>query len=97
VRATLRRYSLAGLRVVLLGSVAVGGIAYTGWAFTRPAHLVWYGLSILPLALWVARYGMLIGSGTGQAPEELILHDRALLVLSLAWGALFLGGVYVGH
>ena len=39
----------------------------------------------------------MIGSGAGQAPEELILRDRTLLVLSVAWSVLFLGGVYVGH
>jgi decaprenyl-phosphate phosphoribosyltransferase len=97
VRATLRRYSVGGLRLVLLASASVGVIAYTGWAFTRPAHVLWYGLSIVPLVLWLARYAMLIGSGAGQAPEELILRDRALLALSVAWGILFLGGVYVGH
>jgi decaprenyl-phosphate phosphoribosyltransferase len=96
-RATLRRYSLGGLRLVLLASAGAGAIAYTGWAFTRPAHLVWYGLSIVPLVAWLARYAMLIGSGAGQAPEELILRDRTLLALSVAWGILFLGGVYVGH
>jgi decaprenyl-phosphate phosphoribosyltransferase len=96
-RATLRRYSAGGLRLVLLASASVGVIAYTGWAFTRPAHLLWYGLSILPLMLWLARYATLIGAGAGQAPEELILRDRTLLALSVAWGILFLGGVYVGH
>ena len=96
-RATLRRYSLRGLRVVLLASAGLGGLAYTGWAFTRPSHLLWYGLSIAPLLLWLARYASLIGTGAGQAPEELILRDRTLLALSVAWGMLFLGGVYVGH
>jgi decaprenyl-phosphate phosphoribosyltransferase len=96
-RATLRLYSQAGLRLVLLAAASLGAVAYAGWAFTRPAHLLWYGLSILPLVLWLARYAMLIGSGAGQAPEELILRDRTLLALSVAWGVLFLGGVYVGH
>ena len=45
------------------------------------------------------RYASLIGSGAGagQAPEELILRDGTLLALSFAWGALFVGGVYVGR
>jgi decaprenyl-phosphate phosphoribosyltransferase len=96
-RATLRHYSLGGLRLVLLASAGVGAIAYTGWAFTRPAHLLWYGLSIAPLVLWLVRYAMLISAGAGQAPEELILRDRTLLALGVAWSILFLGGVYVGH
>ena len=95
-RATLRRYSLGHLRLTLLAAATVAVVAYTGWAFTRPSHVVWYGLSIAPLVLWLVRYAILIGSGAGQAPEELILRDRTLLAFGVAWSFLFLGGVYVG-
>lgn len=95
-RATLRRYSLGRLRVTLAAAATVAVAAYASWAFTRPDHTVWYGVSIVPLVLWLLRYALLIGSGGGQAPEELILRDRTLLVLGVAWSALFLGGVYVG-
>jgi decaprenyl-phosphate phosphoribosyltransferase len=95
-RATLRRYSAASLRLTLAAAATVAGVAYTGWAFTRPTHLVWYGLSIAPLLLWLGRYASLIAAGAGQAPEELILRDRALLALTVGWAFLFLGGVYVG-
>lgn len=97
MRETLRHYSAGGLRLTLVAAAALGGAAYVGWAFTRPSHLVWYGLSIVPFLLWLGRYSVLIGTGAGQAPEELILRDRTLLALSVAWGLLFLGGVYVGH
>ncbi|HEY5343342.1 MAG TPA: decaprenyl-phosphate phosphoribosyltransferase [Solirubrobacteraceae bacterium] len=97
VRATLRRYSLRQLRLTLLAAATVAVGAYTGWAFTRPSHVLWYGLSIAPLVLWLGRYASLIGAGAGQAPEELILRDRTLLALSVAWACLFLGGVYVGR
>jgi decaprenyl-phosphate phosphoribosyltransferase len=96
-RTTLRRYSLGHLRLTLLTAATIACVAYTGWAFTRPAHVIWYGLSIVPFALWLSRYAALIGDGAGQAPEELILRDRTLLALSLLWSFLFLGGVYVGH
>ncbi|MGP0100174.1 MAG: decaprenyl-phosphate phosphoribosyltransferase [Solirubrobacteraceae bacterium] len=95
-RATLRRYSLGRLRLTLAASATAAAAAYTSWAFTRPDHIAWYGLSIVPLVLWLGRYTMLIGRGGGQAPEELILRDRMLLALGLTWGVLFLGGVYVG-
>jgi hypothetical protein len=72
-------------------------IAYTSWAFTRSSHVLWYALSIVPLLAWLARYATLVGSGTGEAPEELILHDGLLLALSASWAVLFVGGVYVGH
>jgi decaprenyl-phosphate phosphoribosyltransferase len=96
-RATLHRYSPGRLRLTLAAAASVAGIAYVGWAFSRPSHLVWYGLSIIPFVMWLARYASLIGAGAGEAPEELILRDRTLLALSLLWGLLFLGGVYVGH
>jgi decaprenyl-phosphate phosphoribosyltransferase len=96
-RATLRHYSLRGLRLTLAAAGALASIAYISWAFTRPSHLVWYGLSIIPFLLWLVRYASLAGAGAAQAPEELILRDRMLLALSLVWCLLFLGGVYVGH
>jgi decaprenyl-phosphate phosphoribosyltransferase len=97
VRATLRRYSITGLRLLLLAASSTGGVAYVAWAFTRPTHVAWYALSIAPFLLWLARYGSLVGAGAGQAPEELILRDRALMALSVIWALLFLGGVYVGR
>jgi decaprenyl-phosphate phosphoribosyltransferase len=95
-RATLRRYSLGQLRLTLALAATAAAVGYASWAFTRPEHLVWYGLSIVPFVLWLARYSTLIGSGGGQAPEELILRDRVLLALGVGWSVLFLGGVYVG-
>jgi decaprenyl-phosphate phosphoribosyltransferase len=97
MRATLRRYSAGSLRMTLVAAAAVGGIAYISWAVTRPAHVVWYALSVAPFLLWLARYASLVGAGAGQAPEELILRDRTLLALGVAWTFLFLGGVYVGR
>ncbi len=96
-RATLRAYSLGSLRLTLAAAASFAGVAYISWAFTRPSHVLWYALSIVPFLLWLGRYAALIGAGAGQAPEELILRDRTLLALSVAWGLLFLGGVYVGH
>ncbi len=95
-RATLHRYSLGRLRLALGVSAIAAVAAYTAWAFTRPDHPVWYGLSIIPLVLWFSRYSTLIGRGGGQAPEELILRDRTLLAIGAGWAALFLGGVYAG-
>jgi decaprenyl-phosphate phosphoribosyltransferase len=96
-RATLRRYSERGLGSLVAASASLASAAYIGWAFTRPDHLVWYELSIVPFVMSLIRYATLIGDGAGQAPEELILRDRVLLGLGIAWGLLFLGGVYVGH
>lgn len=95
-RATLRRYSLGRLRLTLALAATAATVAYAAWALTRPENVILCALSILPLVLWLARYAKLIGSGGGQAPEELILRDRMLLALGVAWGVLFLSSVYVG-
>jgi decaprenyl-phosphate phosphoribosyltransferase len=93
-RTTLTRYSAGKLRLTFAVSAAVAGVAYTSWASTRPDYVVWYALSIVPFLLWLARYATLISAGAGETPEELILRDRTLLGLSVAWSLLFLAGVY---
>jgi decaprenyl-phosphate phosphoribosyltransferase len=96
LRTTLRSYSASGLRVLLSGAALGAGAAYWWWAFTRPAHVLWYALSACALMAWLARYALLVAAGVGEAPEELILKDRVLLATSFAWAVLFIGGVYAG-
>ena len=87
----------ARCELVLGAAAAFAATAYVSWALTRPSHIALYVLSIVPFLLWLVRYAVLVAAGAGQAPEELILRDRALLALGAAWCVLFLGGVYVGH
>jgi decaprenyl-phosphate phosphoribosyltransferase len=96
-RATLRRYSAIVLRAILAAAATVASVAYAVWAFGRPEHGPWYEISIVPVVLWLCRYGVLVGRGAGEAPEELILRERMLLALMAMWTALFLGGTYVGR
>jgi decaprenyl-phosphate phosphoribosyltransferase len=96
-RIALRRYSSSALRAVLAAAAGGALIAYAVWAFRRPEHGPWYELSIVPFVMWLSRYAVLLRRGHGEAPEELILHDWALLLLSLAWTVLFLCGIYVGR
>jgi decaprenyl-phosphate phosphoribosyltransferase len=60
----------------------------------RDPDAPWFYLAIVPLAGWLWRYSGLLSTGAGQAPEELVLHDRALLGASLAWVVLFVIGTY---
>ena len=86
-RATLRHYSRSSLRLTLVVAAAVAAGAYVPWAFTRPAkHRAVSCFRSLPFLALLARYGQLIAAGAGQAPEDLILHDRALLALLFALG-----------
>jgi decaprenyl-phosphate phosphoribosyltransferase len=98
LRPALRAYSVGYLQFVMMvaGAVAIG--AYCLWAFQHRAEGVaaWYDITILPFVMWVFRYALLVDQGSGHAPEELVLGDRFLLSMSLAWAALFAGAVYVG-
>ncbi len=93
-RRTLRRYSRRGLRLLCLGAASVGVLAYARWAFSRAAPGPWLELSLFPFALWLGRYTMLLGTGAGEAPEELILRDPSLLLIGAAWAILFLTGLH---
>jgi decaprenyl-phosphate phosphoribosyltransferase len=99
VRATLGAYSheyLVQLQTVCTGVVLVG---YCLWAFEKAAEadfsVPWFQLSIVPFALAIFRYALLIDTGKGGAPEEVVLGDRTLQVMGLAWAVLFAAGVYV--
>jgi decaprenyl-phosphate phosphoribosyltransferase len=75
----------------------VGSLAYARWAVTRGGTGPWFQLSTLPFVLWLGRYGALLEAGRGEAPEDLIFRDRALLGLAAAWAALFVCGVYIAN
>lgn len=81
----------------LAAAVTVG--AYCLWAFERAdeaAEDLWYVLSVVPFVLALLRYALLVDRGAGTAPEEVLLRDRTMLVLAVAWAALFLVGVARG-
>jgi decaprenyl-phosphate phosphoribosyltransferase len=99
-RSVLGAYSAsytAYLRAVTSGAVLV---AYCLWAFEKAEAAVnspaipWYQLSILPFVMAVLRYALVLDQGRGSAPEEIVLGDRALQLIGLAWAIVFAIGVY---
>jgi decaprenyl-phosphate phosphoribosyltransferase len=96
-RETLLRYSRPLLRTLLWAAAGGAVIAYAIWAFRRPEHGPWYELTIVPFVASLGRYGLLLSRGGGDAPEEVILHDRAILSLGAVWTLLFFAGIYVGQ
>jgi decaprenyl-phosphate phosphoribosyltransferase len=49
----------------------------------------WAELSIIPFVLAILRYAVDIDSNTAGAPDEVVLSDRVLIFLGLAWVVLF--------
>ncbi|HWD64772.1 MAG TPA: decaprenyl-phosphate phosphoribosyltransferase [Solirubrobacteraceae bacterium] len=94
-RAVLRRYSADALQLILLGSAMAALIAYCAWAVSLPAvnGVPWRPLTILPFGLALLRYGWHLRRGSGEAPEEVLLNDRLLQLISLVWLVLFAFGV----
>lgn len=99
-RSVLAAYSTsytAYLRSVTSGAVLV---AYCLWAFEEQAlsaaEIPWYQLSILPFVMAVLRYALVLDQGRGSAPEEIVLGDRPLQIIGLAWAIVFGVGVYTG-
>jgi decaprenyl-phosphate phosphoribosyltransferase len=80
--------------------VATSGalLAYCLWAFER-AELTdepfpWYQVSIVPFAIGLFRYALVLDQGRGSAPEDVITSDRVLQLTGVVWLVVFGLGVY---
>lgn len=98
-RRSLSEYSDTYLRFVWSSSAAVVLLAYCLWASEVGSHwrgvtgLPWAALSIAPFAVALLRYALQIDRGDAGAPEEVLLGDRTLQLLGLAWVTVFSLGV----
>jgi decaprenyl-phosphate phosphoribosyltransferase len=91
-RRSLAQYSAAYLGYVRAVSSTIAILAYCLWAFDvsdRAGNAVWFQLAIIPFVLGVLRYALLLDRGEGGAPEEVLLRDRVLLLIGVAWVVLF--------
>lgn len=100
-RSTLGEYSVTYLRYVWSMASGVTILAYCLWAFEQatksPGGFPWYQLSIVPFVLAILRYAFLLETGKGATPEDVVLGDRTLQVISLCWLGVYAGGVYVAR
>jgi decaprenyl-phosphate phosphoribosyltransferase len=97
-RATLGRYSTTYLGYVRGVTSAIAISAYCLWAFERSSpttHVSWFELSIAPFVVAMLRYALLVDSGEGGAPEELMLRDRGMQISILVWLVLVVLGIYL--
>jgi decaprenyl-phosphate phosphoribosyltransferase len=91
-RRSLEVYSQSFLNYVRAVASSVTVLAYCLWAFEKSntvGNPVWFQLSIVPFVLGILRYALLLEQGGGGAPEELVLSDRVLIGLGVAWAVLF--------
>src|SRR5207253_3255020 len=99
LRSTLGEYSVAYLAYLRSVSTSAVLVAYCLWAFEKTNEATntdpWYQLSILPFVLGILRYALLVDQGKGAAPEDVILGDRTLQLIGLAWLLVFGLGVHL--
>jgi len=98
VRPALAAYTpsfLAYLRAVFSGGAL---IAYCMWAFSSAeangSGAIWYQLSIVPFAVAILRYALLLEQGKGAEPETLVLSDRTVLVAGAVWAIIYACATY---
>jgi decaprenyl-phosphate phosphoribosyltransferase len=86
-RAVLAQYNADFLRMVITAALAVAVTAYCLWAFqsVHRAGLGWRELTILPVTFALLRYLLVVTSGGGGSPEDVIVGDRPMQVATLAW------------
>jgi decaprenyl-phosphate phosphoribosyltransferase len=97
VRPVLKRYTPTYLRFVWTMSAGVLVTTYALWAFTisQATSNQWSVVSIVPFVVALLRYAVDVDSGAAGEPEEVVLHDRMLLLLGGAWAACLIGSVYL--
>jgi decaprenyl-phosphate phosphoribosyltransferase len=100
-RVVLDRYTRGFLQSTLVLTATVTVTAYCLWAFERTgvaaragSRFVWIELTVVPVVLGILLMLLRLESGDGEAPEDLMLHDRVLQALGVLWVALFAIGLY---
>ena len=100
VRPVLRRYTVTYLRFVWTLAAGVMVTTYSLWAFSVPDLSdrdpgSWNVVSIIPFVTAILRYAVNVDSGQAGEPEQIVLHDRALLLLGVAWAVTLGASVYL--
>ncbi|MFJ9423907.1 decaprenyl-phosphate phosphoribosyltransferase [Streptomyces sp. NPDC101249] len=92
-RALLTEYTVGYLRFVWQLAAGVAVLGYCMWALEEGGGhagvLPWRQLSLVAFILAILRYAVFADRGTAGEPEEVVLHDRALAVIGLAWLAMY--------
>ncbi|GGT59035.1 decaprenyl-phosphate phosphoribosyltransferase [Streptomyces purpureus] len=93
-RALLTEYTTGYLRFVWQLAAGVAVLGYCLWALesggtANGSLLPWRQLSVIAFILAVLRYAVFADRGTAGAPEDVVLRDRPIAVIGLAWAAMY--------
>ena len=100
-RGILAVYSPSFLTSIRSVAVAVVLVGYCLWAFDSAQVAqasqapIFFQLSIVPFAVAILRYALLIDQGHGGEPERLIFSDRMLQLAGASWAIIYGYGVYL--
>lgn len=97
VRRVLDRYTTTYLRFVWTLSATVVVLTYALWAFEvgEQTGSVWPQVSLVPFTMAILRFAIDVDAGTAEEPEVIVLHDRVLLALGIAWAISLALAVYL--
>ncbi|WP_370619318.1 decaprenyl-phosphate phosphoribosyltransferase [Mumia sp. Pv 4-285] len=95
-RRSLELYSESYLRFVWGLAAGVTITAYSLWAFeiSPDSGTPWQAISIAPFVLGVLRYSVDVDRGLAGEPEDIVLRDRVLQTIAVAWLVTFALGVW---
>jgi decaprenyl-phosphate phosphoribosyltransferase len=86
-RRSLVRYTDTYLRFVWSTAAGATVISYSLWAFEQVSDtgVPWHTISIAPFLMGLLRYAVDVDAGTAAEPEDIVLRDRVLQLIGLAW------------
>jgi decaprenyl-phosphate phosphoribosyltransferase len=86
-RKSLVRYTDTYLRFVWSTAAGATVISYSLWAFEQVSDsgVPWHTISIAPFLMVLLRYAVDVDAGTAAEPEDIVLRDRVLQLIGLAW------------
>ncbi|OBB14526.1 phosphoribose diphosphate--decaprenyl-phosphate phosphoribosyltransferase [Mycolicibacterium setense] len=94
IRKSLESYTSTYLRFVWTMSATAVVVCYGLWAFERDGHSAsWFAVSMVPITIAILRYAVDVDGGVAGEPEDIVLEDRVLQVLGLAWIAIICAAI----
>lgn len=94
IRKSLDNYTGTYLRFVWTTSATAAIVFYGLWAFERDGHSgSWFAMTMIPVTIAVLRYAVDVDSGLAGEPEDIVIRDRVLQLLGIAWVAIMCAAI----